>query len=73
MSRIAHVLPEMQASDDVYAMVEKSFNEAERVALTLAIGVINTWNRIAFGFRSVPPNDCTARGSHCRFTCGAVA
>lgn len=31
------------------------YKEPEMVKLTLLIGTINTWNRIAIGFRSVPP------------------
>jgi alkylhydroperoxidase family enzyme len=34
--------------------VRGHFNEAELVNLTLAITAINTWNRIAISFRSVP-------------------
>ncbi|MEO5736908.1 MAG: carboxymuconolactone decarboxylase family protein [Variovorax sp.] len=30
------------------------FNERERVDLTLAIGTINIWNRLAVGFRAMP-------------------
>ncbi len=41
--------------DDVYAAARAQFSEAELVKLTLAIGVINTWNRIAISFRAVHP------------------
>jgi AhpD family alkylhydroperoxidase len=43
------------APDDVYALVEAQFSEAERVNLSFAIGAINLWNRIAIGFRAVHP------------------
>ena len=38
-------------TDEAYAAVEAEFSEAERVALTLAIGTINSFNRIGAGFR----------------------
>ncbi len=40
------------ASDEVYAEVRKQFDEAETVKLTLAIGTINVWNRIAVAMRA---------------------
>lgn len=43
------------APDDVYEQVRPHFTDAELVDLTLAIGEINTWNRIAVGFRAVHP------------------
>jgi alkylhydroperoxidase family enzyme len=45
---------EGHAPDTVYEEVLKEFNEAELVRLTLAIAPINTWNRIAIGFRVEP-------------------
>ena len=42
------------APDTVYEEVRKEFSEAELVRLTLAIAQINTWNRIAIGFRAEP-------------------
>jgi len=42
------------APDDVYEEVSRYFAEAELMNLTLAITTINTWNRIALGFRVVP-------------------
>lgn len=44
-----------RAPDDVYADVRAHFSEVDLVNLTLAIGVINTWNRLAIGFRAVHP------------------
>jgi AhpD family alkylhydroperoxidase len=41
--------------DDVYATARAQFTENELVKLTLAIGVINTWNRFAVSFRAVHP------------------
>jgi AhpD family alkylhydroperoxidase len=40
------------APDDVYREVRAQFSEQELVDLTLAIVVINGWNRIAVGFRA---------------------
>ena len=47
-------LSETEASDEVYAEVSQHFSDEEMVNLTLAIVVINGWNRLAVGFRSVP-------------------
>lgn len=41
--------------DEVFAQVRPHFNDTELVNLTLAIGVINTWNRLAVSFRAVHP------------------
>jgi AhpD family alkylhydroperoxidase len=41
--------------DEVYAATRARFTEAELVKLTLAIGAINTWNRLAVSFRAVHP------------------
>lgn len=43
-----------QAPDADYELVREQFDEQELVNLTLLIGAINTWNRIAVGFRSQP-------------------
>ena len=40
--------------DEVYEEARKHFNEEELVYLTLAIVSMNSWNRVAIGFR-VPP------------------
>lgn len=41
--------------DDVYAEAREQFGEAELVRLTLAINVINSWNRFAVAFRALHP------------------
>lgn len=46
------LLPQTGAPDDVYEQVRAEFDEAETVALTLAIVAINGWNRFAVGFRA---------------------
>jgi AhpD family alkylhydroperoxidase len=40
--------------DEVYASVKKEFGPEELVNLTVAIATINSWNRLAIPFRSVP-------------------
>jgi alkylhydroperoxidase family enzyme len=40
------------APDRIYSEVESLFSHQELVELTLAIVVINGWNRLAVGFRS---------------------
>jgi AhpD family alkylhydroperoxidase len=47
-------ISETRAPDEAYQAVREHFDEAELVNLTLAITAINTWNRIAISFRSVP-------------------
>lgn len=38
-------------SDEDYDALRSAFSESEMVNLTVAIGTINTWNRLAIGFR----------------------
>ena len=38
-----------------YAALSEHFSEREMVELTVAIGTINTWNRLAVGFRKAVP------------------
>ncbi len=38
----------------MYEHVRKHFSEVELVNLTMAIVTINSWNRLALGFRTVP-------------------
>ena len=47
-------LSETGAPDADYALIEAEFSEEERIKLTLAVAVINGFNRIGVGFR-VPP------------------
>lgn len=42
------------APDEVYNEARTQFSEAELVRLTFAITQINTWNRLAIGFRVEP-------------------
>lgn len=48
------LVSETHVPDDVYEEARRHFSEEELVKLTVAIGTINTWNRIAISFRSVP-------------------
>lgn len=45
------------APDADWALVCEQFEEAERPWLSLAIGAINVWNRVAVGFRYNHPVD----------------
>ncbi len=47
------LISETHAPDADYEALAAEFSEAERVQLTIAIGAINAWNRLAIGFRSV--------------------
>ncbi|MDR3749995.1 MAG: carboxymuconolactone decarboxylase family protein [Terracidiphilus sp.] len=42
------------APDEVYAEARGEFSEAELARLTVAITLINAWNRIAIGFKAEP-------------------
>jgi AhpD family alkylhydroperoxidase len=59
LTRIA----DTHAPDEVYAQLDEHFSDEEKVKLTLVIGVINTWNRIAIGFRAVHPVDQMERAA----------
>lgn len=47
-------LCEQDVSDDVYAEARRHFSEEELVNLTMAVVVINGWNRLSVSFRTVP-------------------
>ncbi|MGO4835934.1 carboxymuconolactone decarboxylase family protein [Rhizobiaceae sp. 2RAB30] len=49
------LLPETGAPDDVFKALQAEFGPKEIVDLTVLIGTINVWNRIAVGFRSLHP------------------
>jgi len=51
LTRIA----DTRAPDEAYEAARAAFSEKELVELTVGIGLINTWNRIAVGFRRLPP------------------
>jgi AhpD family alkylhydroperoxidase len=50
-------LPDESPSDENYAELREHFDETESVNLSVAIGVINIWNRINAGFGTRHPQD----------------
>jgi len=48
------LLAQTHAPDDVYEEVAAQFSPKEMVDLTVAISTINSWNRLAVGFRKMP-------------------
>ncbi|WP_312685368.1 carboxymuconolactone decarboxylase family protein [Brevundimonas nasdae] len=50
-------IEQTQAPDADYDLVKAQFSDAEQVNLTLAIGLINAWNRLAIGLRLAHPAD----------------
>ncbi|WP_294294554.1 carboxymuconolactone decarboxylase family protein [uncultured Sphingomonas sp.] len=50
-------LPETGAPDADYDALKVAFSDAEQVWLTMAIGAINTWNRLQVAFRVAHPVD----------------
>lgn len=47
-------IADTHAPDADYAELAEHFSDKERVDLTLAIGTINSWNRLAIAFRKMP-------------------
>lgn len=50
------LIAQTRAPDADYAIMREEFDEAEAVKLTMLIGAINVWNRLAVGFRSQHPS-----------------
>jgi AhpD family alkylhydroperoxidase len=50
---LTHV-SQTHAPDDVYDEAKKHFSDKELVELTVAVGMINLWNRLSVGFRGEP-------------------
>lgn len=48
------LISENDVPESLYKATREYFNEAEIVALTMAIIAINGWNRLAISFRTVP-------------------
>jgi len=48
------LIAQAHPSDDDYAALAAELTPAEMVNVTLAIGAINTWNRLAIGFGKMP-------------------
>ncbi|GLR95976.1 MULTISPECIES: carboxymuconolactone decarboxylase family protein [Bradyrhizobium] len=49
------LISQTHAPDDVYEQVRAQFSDEETVNLTMLIGAINAWNRLAIAFRAVHP------------------
>ncbi|MBI5320240.1 carboxymuconolactone decarboxylase family protein [Bradyrhizobium sp.] len=49
------LIADTHAPDEDYDAMRAQFSEAEAVNLTMLIGAINAWNRVAIGFRAVHP------------------
>jgi len=47
-------ISETHAPDDVFQEAREQFSEAELANLSVAIAMINAWNRLAIGLRAVP-------------------
>jgi AhpD family alkylhydroperoxidase len=54
------LIAETRAPDDVFDEVKKHFSDDEIVKLTVLIGAINTWNRLAISLRSIHPVKASA-------------
>jgi alkylhydroperoxidase family enzyme len=48
------LVSETHVPDDVFEVARQHFSEKELVDLTMAVVVINAWNRLAIPFRDVP-------------------
>ena len=51
------LVAEKGAPDALYEELKRHFNEKEIVDLTVLIGTINAWNRLAIAFRNVHPDE----------------
>ncbi|SDU89927.1 carboxymuconolactone decarboxylase family protein [Pseudomonas mucidolens] len=48
------LISQTHACDEDYALLSEQFSPSEQVDLSLAIASINSWNRLAVGFRKMP-------------------
>jgi AhpD family alkylhydroperoxidase len=55
------LVSETHAPDAIYEEARRHFSETELTNLTLAIVLINGWNRLCIGFRTVPEVEGPAR------------
>jgi alkylhydroperoxidase family enzyme len=51
---------DMHAPDEVFRLARSQFSERELTDLSIAIAMINVWNRLAIGVRAEHPNDRAA-------------
>ena len=49
-----------RAPDAVYDQARKHFSEKEMADLSIAVAMINAWNRLSIGMRAVHPADLKA-------------
>jgi len=49
------LIADTHAPDEDYEVMRAQFSETEAVNLTMLIGAINAWNRVAIGFRAIHP------------------
>ena len=49
------LISETHAPDEDYEAMRAQFSETEAVNLTVLIGAINAWNRVAISFRAIHP------------------
>jgi AhpD family alkylhydroperoxidase len=49
------LIAQTHAPDEVYDTLKQHFSDEEQVKLSVLIGTINAWNRLAIGFRFVHP------------------
>lgn len=56
-------IAETGAPDDAFEALKAHFSDEDIVKITVAIGTINTWNRIAVGFRSQHPVEAAAKAA----------
>ena len=49
--------------DSAYETLKAHFSEEEMMKISVAIGVINVWNRLCVGFRAMHPVDQPARAA----------
>jgi AhpD family alkylhydroperoxidase len=54
------LISQTHAPDGVYEQVRAQFSDEETVNLTMLIGAINAWNRLAIAFRAVHPEKAKA-------------
>ncbi|HEY9235772.1 MAG TPA: carboxymuconolactone decarboxylase family protein [Phenylobacterium sp.] len=55
------LIAQTRVPDADYETMREHFDEAEAVKLTMLIGAINVWNRLAVGFRSKHPSKWSAQ------------
>ena len=51
------MIAQTHAPDEFFAEVKRRFSTEQLVALTIAVAMINAWNRLAIGFRAEHPSD----------------